>query len=153
MTGADVPALSAPRTSIRDALEREAVVWLSSIRPDGRPHLAPLWFLWDGQSILVFSKPHAQKVRNLQADPRVMVAVGEPGVEFDVELIEAMAELPKTPTRRLLPEAFASKYAELAARAGVTFDRFAAVYSQPIWLRPTRWLGWGGSGWGSSTVA
>jgi len=68
----------------------------------------------------------------------VMIAVGEPGVAFDVELIEATAELPRVPTRRLLPDAFASKYADLAARAGVTFDRFAAVYTQPIWLRPTR---------------
>lgn len=97
-----VETVSAPRGSIVVALERQAVVWLSSIRPDGRPHIVPLWFLWDGESILVFSKPHAQKVRNLRADPRVMVAVGEPGVEFDVELIEAIAELAQVPTRRLL---------------------------------------------------
>lgn len=141
-----------PRRSIGVALERDAVVWLSSIRPDGGPHLVPLWFVWDGVSILVFSKPHAQKVRNLRADPRVMVAVGEPGDEFDVELIEAIAELAQVPTRRVLPEAFACKYADLAARAGITFDRFVAVYSQPIWIHPSRWLGWGGTGWRDTNV-
>jgi hypothetical protein len=30
-------------------------------------------------------------------------------------------------------------------------DRFAATYSQPIRLHPTRWLGWGGPGWAAAT--
>ena len=129
------------------ALEREPVVWLSSVRPDGRPHVVPVWFMWDGESILVFSKPGAQKVTNVRADPRVMVAVGEPGVAFDVELVDAIAELAQEPTAVLLPQTFARKYAALAERAGITVDGFAATYSQSIWIRPTRWLGWGGEGW------
>jgi PPOX class probable F420-dependent enzyme len=137
----------APRASIAVALERESVVWLSSVRPDGSPHVVPLWFHWDGESILVFSKPGAQKVRNVRAEPRVMVAVGEPSLAFDVELVDAVAELAHEPTSCLLSDVFARKYADLADRAGITFDRFAAVYEQPIWIRPTRWLDWGGAGW------
>ena len=138
---------SGPRESIIAALEREDVVWVSSIRPDGRPHLAAVWFLWDGDSILVFSKPNAQKVRNVRANPSVMIAVGQPGIDFDVELIEGVAELDETATSRLLPRSFETKYAHLVARAGVALDRFAAVYSQPIRIRPSRWLGWGGATW------
>lgn len=138
---------STPRPSIAVSLERESIVWLSSVRPDGGPHVVPLWFLWDGESILVFSKPGAQKVRNVRAEPRVMVAVGEPGIDFDVELVDAVAELAREPTAGLLPDAFARKYAGLADRAGITVDGFAAIYSQPIWIHPTRWLGWGGDGW------
>lgn len=145
MTGAPMTA-GAPRPSIVVALQRSSVVWLSSVRPDGGPHVVPLWFLWDCQSILVFSKPGAQKVRNIRAEPRVMVAVGEPGLAFDVELVDAVAELADEPTSRLLPDEFAIKYADLADHAGITLDRFAAVYEQPIWIRPTRWLGWGGAG-------
>jgi PPOX class probable F420-dependent enzyme len=136
--------MDAPRRSILDALEREPVVWLSTTRPDGGPHVVPLWFLWDGRSIVAFSKPHAQKVRNLRADPRAMVAVGRAGATLDVELIEAVAELPG-PTDTL-PGCFATKYVDLAAEAGVTLDRFATVYTQPIVLHPLRWLGWGGPG-------
>ena len=139
--------MNGPRRSIAIALERETVIWLSSIRPDGRPHVVPLWFLWDRESILVFSKPHAQKVRNLLADPRVMVAVGQPGADFDVELIEATAELAPVPTCRLVPGPFARKYLELIVCAGSTLDRYAELYSQPIRIQPIRWLGWGGRGW------
>lgn len=136
-----------PRPSIVASLHAEDVVWLSSTRPDGGPHLVPIWFLWDGESILVFSKPNAQKVRNLRADPRVMVAVGEPEAAFDVELIEAVAEVLPQPTKAILPSSFASKYRDHATRTGLSFDHFAATYSQPIRIRPTRWLGWGGPGW------
>jgi PPOX class probable F420-dependent enzyme len=137
----------APRPSAREALEREPVVWVSSIRPDGSPHVLPLWFHWDTDSILVFSKPHAQKVRNLRANPRVMVAIGEPGVDFDVELIEAAAEFLPVPTERVLPAAFLDKYAEQMEQGGIDRQRFAEVYSQPIRFRPTRFLDWGGRGW------
>ena len=134
-----------PRPSIAAALEREAVVWLSTIRPDGSPHLVPLWFVWDGRDIQARSKPDAQKVQNLRANPRAMVAVGRPGAAFDVELFEAVAELPGQTDA--LPGQFTSKYDDLASEAGVALDQFGALYCQPIVLHPTRWLGWGGPGW------
>ena len=140
-------ASGAPRSSARAALEREPVVWVSSIRPDGSPHVLPLWFHWDGEAITVFSKPHAQKVRNLRGDPRVMVAIGEPGVDFDVELIEASAEFLPVPTEQVLPAEFCAKYGEQMERGGIDRARFAEVYSQPIRIRPTRFLDWGGRGW------
>jgi PPOX class probable F420-dependent enzyme len=137
----------APRQSIAEALERQTVVWVSSVRPDGTPHLLPLWFVWDGDSILVFSKPHAQKVRNVQASPRVMVAVGEPDADWDVELVEGVAELVAPAAKGELPDSFAAKYRDLMARAGTTGEEFAQTYSQPIRIRPTRWLNYGGAGW------
>jgi PPOX class probable F420-dependent enzyme len=135
------------RPSIEAALREDHVVWLSSVQSDGRPHLVPVWFHWDGDRIVAFSKPHARKVDNLRDQPSVMLAVGTPGPEFDVELIEATAELPDEPTERIMPEGFGAKYRELLRRAGLTADRFAEVYSQPIVLRPTRFLGYGGTSW------
>jgi PPOX class probable F420-dependent enzyme len=138
--------VAGPRPSISAALQSELVVWLSSIRRDGRPHLVPSWFVWDGEAILVFSKPTASKVRNITTDPRVMLAVGSPERNFDVELVEGRAELVQS-RAEFLPDSFADKYADLADRTGLTMDQFAATYSQPIRIHPTRWLGWGGPGW------
>ena len=143
------PAEQAPRCrpSIEAALRDDPVVWLSSVQSNGRPHLVPVWFIWDGDRIVAFSKPHARKVDNLRDQPSVMLAVGTPGLEFDVELIEATAELPDEPAATVMPEGFGAKYRELLHRAGLTVQRFAEVYSQPIVLRPTRFLGYGGHGW------
>jgi PPOX class probable F420-dependent enzyme len=135
------------RPSIEAALRHDPVVWLSSVQSNGRPHLVPVWFIWDGDQILAFSKPHARKVDNLRDQPSVMLAVGTPGLDFDVELIEATAELPDEPAATVMPEGFGAKYRELLHRAGLTIQRFAEVYSQPIVLRPTRFLGYRGHGW------
>jgi PPOX class probable F420-dependent enzyme len=144
------PAPTAPRPSAAAALESDPVAWLSSVRRDGSPHLVPVWFHWDGERVVAFSKPHARKVENLRRQPRVMIAVGTPGPDFAVELIEAYAELPDAPAAEVMPSGFGAKYAELLHRAGLTAQRFAEVYSQPIVLRPTRYLGYGGSGWGAT---
>jgi PPOX class probable F420-dependent enzyme len=129
------------------ALRRNPVVWLSSVQANGRPHLVPVWFHWDGDRIIAFSKPTARKVDNLRDQPSVMLAVGTPGPEFDVELIEATAELPDALAAELMPAGFGRKYRALLRRAGLNAQRFAEVYSQPIVLRPTRFLGYGGRGW------
>lgn len=135
------------RPSVDAALRADPVAWLSSVQADGRPHVAPVWFHWDGERIVAFSKPGARKIDNLRERPRAMLAVGSPGTEFDVELIEAMAELPDRPASEVMPEGFGAKYRELLRRAGLSAQRFAEVYSQPIVLRPTRFLGYGGRGW------
>jgi PPOX class probable F420-dependent enzyme len=145
-TGGASPAADA-------ALRSDPVVWLSTVRPDGRPHLVPVWFHWDGEQIVAFSKPRARKVENLRDRPSVMLAVGTPGPDFDVELIEAVAVLPDSPSASIMPEGFAHKYRELLRRAGLTAQRFAEVYSQAIVLRPTRFLGYGGAGWHGPSVA
>jgi len=144
-TPRDLGPLRRPSTDA--ALREDAVVWLSSVQRDGRPHLVPVWFHWDGARIVAFSKPNARKVDNLRDDPRVMLAVGTPGIDFDVELIEATAELPAERASEVIGDGFGAKYRDLLRRAGLSVQRFAEVYSQPIVIRPTRFLGYGGQGW------
>jgi PPOX class probable F420-dependent enzyme len=128
----DRPLAADPAFARIDRMLRgEAVVWLSSVRPDGRPHLVPIWFSWDGESILIASKPHARKVLNLRHSPTVMLAVGEPEDDFDVGMIEGVAEL-------------LAKYRERMAAIGLGPDEFLATYSQVIRIRPTRFLPWHG---------
>jgi PPOX class probable F420-dependent enzyme len=124
-------------------LAKEPVVWLSTVRPDGTPHLVPIWFTWDGTSLLVFSKPEAQKVRNLRAHPVAMLALGEPEDDFDVALAEARVELSDGPATEL-PDAHLSKYADRMAALGLSPEEFLATYSQVLRITPTRSLPWHG---------
>ena len=71
---------------------------MSTVRPDGVPHLIPIWFSWDGEAILIASKPDAQKVRNIRENPVVMLALGRPDEDFDVGLLEGGAELLDVPS-------------------------------------------------------
>lgn len=123
-------------------LARDRVLWLSTIGRDGRPHLVPTWFWWDGEALLVWSRADAVKVRNLRADPRLMVAVGDPGADFSVGLIEASAVLVDRP----IPDGFFAKYEGGLARAGLDRATFRAQYTQAIRVMPTRFLAWHGRG-------
>jgi PPOX class probable F420-dependent enzyme len=131
-------------TRIRRFLEQEPVVWLSTVRPDGGPHLVPIWFWWDGEALLVFSKPNAQKIRNLRSHQSVMLALGNAEDDFDVGMIEGTAELLERPTRELLPPGHLRKYARQLATIGLSADEYADTYSQVVRIVPSRALGWHG---------
>ena len=123
------PAL-APAARIDRLLRSEPVVWMSTVRPDGVPHLIPIWFSWDGEAILIASKPAAQKVRNIRENPVVMLALGRPDADFDVGLLEGRAELLDVPSSELLPASHLAKYRAPMAAIGLTPDEFLATYTQ-----------------------
>ncbi len=129
---------------VRPMLTAEPVVWLSTVRPDGLPHLVPTWFWWDGEALLVFSKPDAVKVRNLRANPRLMLALGNPEEDFSVGLIEAQATLVSGHVG--VPAAFFAKYADRLADGGLDRDTFEETFTQAIRIVPTRFLAWHGRG-------
>lgn len=129
---------------LRRFLEREPVVWLSTVCEDGAPHLVPTWFTWDGEVVTIVSKPGARKVRNLESEPRAMLALGDAEDDFDVGMFEAVAEVLPEPTPLELPDGYAEKYAARIAELGLTVAQFARTYSRVIRLRPRRALGWHG---------
>jgi hypothetical protein len=58
------------------ALERidaSRTFWLATSWPDGRPHVMPVWAVWDGTALLVSCGLHARKARNLFLDPRCAI--------------------------------------------------------------------------------
>lgn len=132
----------APDARTRRFLETEAVVWLSTSSADGRPHLVPVWFWWDGEAVVIYSKPEAVKVRHLREHPVAMLALGDAEDDFDVGLIEARAELTEAP--RELPAAFVAKYGARMPAGRLDPATFAATYTQAIRLVPTRFLEWHG---------
>ena len=116
----------------------EPIIWLSTVRPDGRPHLVPVWFLWDRQTILFFSQPLAQKVRNLLHRNQVVLALNADDEGEDVVIVEGEATLlPAGPVDATLP-AFVAKYARLMARIGTSPEAMAASYTQAIQVTPRR---------------
>ena len=56
---------------IAERLEAEIMIWLTTVAPDGTPQPNPVWFLWDGSSLLVYSHKRAARLRNLRQNPHV----------------------------------------------------------------------------------
>jgi PPOX class probable F420-dependent enzyme len=125
---------------ILERLGRDIIVWIVSVRPDGRPHTVPVWFLWeDGGTLLMFSKPD-QKIRNLRDNPAVVIALDNTNNGHDVVLFEGTAELLEEGSMPSLTPAYAAKYQPLMDPYNWTAESMAAEYRQPIRITPTRWL-------------
>lgn len=132
-----------PSTEQVEARLREApIVWLASTRPDGRPHLVPVWFFWDGATVLILSQPDNQKVRNIRHNPRVMLAIDDSHEGHDVVLLEGDAELVAEPAAAVTPPAYGEKYARLLAEMNWRTDDMIAAYRQAIRVRPVRFITW-----------
>jgi PPOX class probable F420-dependent enzyme len=62
-----------PWSWARDQLTRARNYWLCTTRPDGRPHVTPVWGLWLDAAVLFSTDPHSRKGRNLAANPAAVV--------------------------------------------------------------------------------
>src|SRR5947209_16378723 len=75
-------------------LREEPIIWFTTVRADGRPHTVPVWFLWDGETFLIFSQPGNLKIRNLQRNPHITLALPP-------DVIEALRPLAQEEDRSL----------------------------------------------------
>lgn len=77
----------------RFLLERPRTAKLATVRADGRPHVAPVWFDLDGETV-VFTTWHATvKAENIRRDARVSLCVDDEEPPYAFVLIEGTAEL------------------------------------------------------------
>ena len=138
-----MPDTTKPQNAhVEERLRTEPIIWLSSVRADGRPHLVPVWFYWDGSMVLIFSQPNNQKIRNIQRNPNVMLALEAKDGGDDVVLFEGKAELLSQSTAQVVPSGYEQKYAVGIKGLGMTTEQMAASYSQPIRITPIRFISW-----------
>jgi PPOX class probable F420-dependent enzyme len=123
---------------IDQRLREDLIIWLNSVRPDGRPHSVAVWFFWTGKEIFIFSKPGQQKIRNLRHNPHVTLALDNTNLGADVITLDGTAELIDDPAISANLPQYVAKYRARMARIGLDGPSMAALYSQGIRITPTR---------------
>jgi len=113
-------------------LRRERTIWLATVAPDGTPSVRPVWFVWDGDTFLVFSQPTSAKVRHIAANPSVCLHL-DPD-EWGENVVIVSGEARMAPDHPLADEtpAYLEKYAWGFERLGVSASDYASDYSVPI---------------------
>ena len=76
---------------------------LATTRADGRPHVAPIWFVLDSSDLVFTTHDGTVKAKNLRRDPRVMLSVDDERPPFAFVLIEGSATIDELSPVDLLP--------------------------------------------------
>lgn len=118
---------------------------IATIQGD-RPHVVPMWFDWDGESIWMETGYGFRKHKNLLENPNcaVTIDVTEGGLRFKGAIMEGVAEI-ITDTEPFIRETVERIYCKYLGDAGILEPTPQEMIANPhaiIRLRPSRILTW-----------
>ncbi len=88
-------------TWVRKCLREEPIAWLTTVDMRGVPQPNPVWFVWDGESILIYNLPNARRLGHLRRRVKVSLHLDTHGQDGDAIILSGSAEIsPERATRR-----------------------------------------------------
>jgi len=69
-------ATPTPWADVYAALRDAELFWISTVRPEGRPHVTPLPAVWHDIALYLCTGPEEQKAVNLRANPHCVLTTG-----------------------------------------------------------------------------
>jgi PPOX class probable F420-dependent enzyme len=127
------------RERVEARLRANLMAWLTTVRPDGQPISVPVWFLMreDG-TILVYSRPEKQKLRNIARNPKVSLGLDVTDIGRNIVRLEGVAKVAGDEPAAHHQPAYLAKYTERMAALFGTPERFAELFSAALVITPTR---------------
>jgi len=106
-------------------------LWVATVRPDGRPHLTPVWYVVDGEAVLICISANSVKAANLRGNDRFACALEDGNSPI---IFEGRARFVEPPWPETAHGAFKEKY-DWELRSDPDYDLL-------IELKPEKWLTW-----------
>ena len=118
-----------------DRLTTEVIGWMTTVTADGQPQSSPLWFLWTGDDVFLYSQTTAPRLANIAADPKVAFNLHTDPGGGSVISMEGTARIdPDGPLASKNPP-YVAKYSSMLPDP-TYMDR---EYPVAIRITPTRW--------------
>jgi PPOX class probable F420-dependent enzyme len=116
-----------------DLLTRPLFAHLATTGPGGKPHVNPVWTVWDGEYLRFTTTTDRQKYRNVAENPDVAVSINDPDKPYRYLEIRAVVE-------RIEPDPTGEFFDVLAKRYGLPYEPPVgdAERRVVIVVRPTR---------------
>jgi hypothetical protein len=104
-----------PWAEARDRLDEAKVYWLSTVRPDGRPHVTPIAAFWLDDALHFTTGEHERKALNLAANTHCVATTRDqrPRHGLDVVLEGEAVRVTDEAWLRRLADAYIAKYDQL----------------------------------------
>ena len=117
--------------NVQQRLQTEANIWVATVRPDGRPHLTPVWFAWHEDKLYACIQGKSVKAANIETNPQIVLAL-EDGSK--VAICEGTGAFVAPPWPAAVSKIFQEKY-DWAITPDGAYDRLLKV-------TPIKWLVW-----------
>lgn len=117
-------------------LRQEKIIWLTTVDSHNTPQPRPVWFHWDGQTLLIFSERNKAKLRHIATNPRVALGFNTDEDGGDVAVLVGDALVSHEPPAPARVKAYLRKYSEGIKDLGMTAAQFADAYTVPILVTP-----------------
>ena len=124
-----------------ERLAKDRIAWFTTVASDGTPQTSPVWFLWDGDEILIYSL-ESPRARNVATHDRVSLHLDGNGLGGDILIVEGSARIDGSAPRAAENPGYVGKYESVMEGHGWTPEWFAGRYSVPIRVKPTRFRYW-----------
>jgi PPOX class probable F420-dependent enzyme len=113
---------------------------LATVRKDGRPHAAPVWFTLDGDDVLFTTAADTVKARNLRRTGAATLVVDDPAPPYHFVTIDGQVEISEDLDQmRQWATVLGARY--MGADQGEAFGRRNAVPGELlVRLRPTKFV-------------
>jgi len=119
-------------------LQTEHLIWLTTTSSNGTPQPNPVWFYWDGESILIYSQPASFKLGNIRRNPKVSLNFNADEEGGNIIVLTGVASIDENPKH---DSRFIEKYREAIPKIEHTAESLAAAYSVQIRILPSNLRG------------
>jgi hypothetical protein len=82
--------------------------WLTTVRPDGKPHVAPVWGAWLDGGLYICTSERSRKARNFAQEPRCCVSIDSETLQIVIE--GRVSRTSDEEAMRRVGETYGSKY-------------------------------------------
>jgi uncharacterized protein len=122
---------------VEEFLREANIAALATLRPNGRPHVVPVWYDWDGREFTVSAFRETQKVRNVAKKGFAALSIFSSMLPYRQVTIEGTARV-GGPLDNVWRERLAMRYlGDVAGRAYVHDSMDMDVVA--VHLRPMKW--------------
>jgi PPOX class probable F420-dependent enzyme len=129
-------------STIRKQLDQELVVWMTTTSADGTPQPNPVWFIPDGDDIIVYSHKTASRNANIARNNRVSLNFNSDPLADHMSVITGTAVIGDAFPQAHQSAAFQEKYGEQIPAIGMTPESHAETYSVVVRITPEKLRGW-----------
>jgi PPOX class probable F420-dependent enzyme len=125
-------------------IKNEYFIWLTTVDSTGTPQPRPVWFIWEKDTLLIYSQADAHKLKHIRNSPQVSLHLNSADGKGEERIIvlAGKARIDRSAPPPHKNRAYMNKYKAGIIGMNATPEQFAGLYSVAIRITPAKLRGW-----------